>query len=122
MAYNVVFPVRAVTAGDMSGNITSEVVEIKNQDNVGIQLHWTGTPTGTFSVEISANHLQDMNGRVMNEGNWVALTLDPAISASGSADDAYIDLNQMSAMYIRVVYTAGSGTGSLDAYIVAKGV
>jgi hypothetical protein len=106
----------------MGTSITSDPVEIKNQDNIGIQLHWTGAPVGAFDIEISSNYREDMEGNVQNAGNWVTLPLSPAITASGSADDAYIDLNQMSAMYMRIVYTRTSGTGSLDAYVVAKGV
>jgi hypothetical protein len=122
MAYNLLPAVHVITSGDMSTNITSQVLEIKNQDNIGIQLHWTGSPVGTFDVQISSNHLVDIFGSVQVVGNWVSLPLNPAITATGSADDAYIDLNQMSAQYIKVVYTASSGTGTLDAYIVAKGV
>lgn len=122
MSYNLLLPVSAVVAGNMSSSITSSVVEIKNQDNIGIQLHWTGTPTGSFAVQISSDHREDINGNVQVAGNWVSLPLSPAITASGSADDAYIDLNQMSAMYLRVVYTAVSGAGTLSALVVAKGV
>ena len=122
MAYNLLKPVKIFTAADMSGNLISAVVEIKNQDNIGVQLHWTGTPTGSFSVQISSDHEQDINGNVQVPGNWVSLPLNPAISASGSGDDAYVDLNQLSAQYMRVTYTAVSGSGVLDGIIVAKGV
>ena len=123
MAYNLLFPKSIITAGNMaSASITSSVVEIRNQDNVGIQLSWTGTAVGTFAVQISINHAEDANGNVTVAGDWVALPLSPTIAAAGSADSAIIDLNQMSASYIRVVYTRSSGTGTLNAYITAKGV
>lgn len=122
MAYNLLFPVHVFNAASMATSLTSPVVEIRNQDNVGIQLHWTGAPVGDFDFQISSDHAQDSQGNVTNAGNWVSLPLSPAISAAGSADDAYIDLNQMSAMYCRVVYTRTSGTGSLSGVIVAKGI
>lgn len=122
MAYNLLFPVHIFSAASMATSLTSPVVEIRNQDNVGIQLHWTGAPVGDFDFQISSDHAQDSQGNVTNAGNWVSLPLSPAISAAGSADDAYIDLNQMSAMYCRVVYTRTSGTGSLSGVIVAKGI
>lgn len=122
MAYNLLRPVHIITAQSMATTITSSAVEIENQDNIGIQLHWIGTPTGAFSIQISSNHLEDSQHNVITAGNWVTLTLSPAITASGSADDAYIDLNQISALYMRIVYTATSGAGTLDAYVVAKGV
>jgi len=122
MSYNLLLPVHVITAGDMSGSLTSQVVEVKNQDNVGFQLHWTGTPTGTFSFQVSSDYFQDINGNVVNAGHWITLPVTPAITASGSGDDAYVDLVQISAMYARVVYTSSSGAGTLDAIAVAKGV
>ena len=122
MAYNLLFPVHIFNSASMATSLTSPVVEIRNQDNVGIQLHWTGAPVGDFDFQISSDHAQDSQGNVTNAGNWVSLPLSPAISAAGSADDAYVDLNQMSAMYCRVVYTRTSGTGSLSGVIVAKGI
>jgi len=122
MSYNLLYPVHIIVAQSMASSITSNPVEIENQDNVGIQLHWTGAPVGTFSAQISSTYSQDINGNVLNAGQWVTLPLSPAITASGSPDDAYIDLNQMSALYVRIVYNFTSGTGTLDTYIVAKGV
>lgn len=122
MAYNLLKPFKLLSATSMGANITSAAVEIALQDNIGIQLHWTGTPSGTFDVQISADHLQDMEGNIQVPGNWVSLALSPAIIASGAADDAYIDLNQMSARYVRLVYTRSAGTGSLDCTVMGKAV
>ena len=122
MSYNLLAKSPIFTAGDMSGNLTSKVVEVKNQDNVGIQLSWTGTPTGAFVFEISIDHSEDMLGNVRTPGSWVAITLSPAISAAGSADSAYIDLNQLSAAYIRVRYTVSASTGVLTGFVACKGV
>lgn len=122
MSYNLLNPVHIITAGDMSGSITSSAVEVKLQDNVGVQLHWTGTPTGTFAIQVSMDHREDIEGNIVVAGHWVSLILNPTVSAAGSADDAYVDLNQLSAMYIRIVYTASGGSGTLDAFINAKGV
>jgi len=106
----------------MASSIASTIVEVKNQDNIGIQLHWTGAPVGDFYFQISSNYAQDIEGNVTNPGNWVVLPVSPAIVASGTPDDAYVDLNQLSAMYVQVVYTAASGSGTLNAIITAKGV
>lgn len=122
MAYNLLNPVQILDGADMSADITSDPVEVKLQDNVGVQLHWTGDAVGTFSIEVSMNYEEDINGNVVNAGNWIALTLSPSIVASGVADDAYIDLNQLSAMYVRIFFDRTSGSGSLDAWINAKGV
>lgn len=110
-----------ITAGDMStASITSSVTNIQFLDNIGIQLDFTGTPTGTFQVQVSANHAQDEFGNVTVPGSWIPITLSPSPAASGSADSIYIDINQTSAPWIRVVYTRGSGTGVLNGYITGK--
>jgi hypothetical protein len=121
MAFNVLIPYKIVDSGDMSSSITSSIAEIIRQDNVGIQLVWTGSPIGSFSVQVSIDH-REVNGVVSNSGTWVNITLNPTISAVGSGDSAYIELNQLSASYIRVVYTASSGAGTLNAYICGKSV
>jgi hypothetical protein len=122
MAYNLLYPIHLIMAQSMTSTVTSNPVEVQRQDNIGVQLNWTGTPVGTFSVEVSMDYAQDYLGNVLNAGNWITLPLSPTIIASGSADTAYIDLNQLSATYIRIVYAPTSSTGTLDAYVDAKGV
>ena len=122
MAQTPFFGTHLLVNGNMASNITSPVQTLNAQDNVGIQLNWTGTPTGTFSFQISADYKQDQEGNVINPGNWISLPVSPSISASGSASQAYVDLNQMSSEWVRVVYTAASGTGTLNIYTSGKGI
>lgn len=117
---NILPKFKNITAGDMSGNITSVVTNIGYVDNVGCELSWTGTPTGTFSVEVSVSYEQDSQGNVINAGAWNALTLNPTPVASGSAGSFYISLNQLEAPWIRVRYTRTSGSGTLTGYIATK--
>lgn len=122
MSYNLLNPVRIINAQSMATSITSNPVEVKNQDNVGIQMHWTGNPSGTFEFQASENYLEDAEGNVRNAGDWVTLPVAPPIVAAGTADDAMVDLNNLSVPYVRIKYTAGSGAGTLDAYVAGKGV
>lgn len=122
MAYNILAPVHIISAVSMGATITSNAVEIKLQDNIGVQLIWTGTPTGDFSIQVSNNHLEDINGNIKVAGNWTAITLSPTVPAEGASGDAYINITEIAAPYIRIVYTRTSGTGTLDAYVVGKGV
>ena len=46
MAHNVLGPVHILDTVSMGASIVSDPVEIKYQDNIGIQLEWTGTPVG----------------------------------------------------------------------------
>lgn len=111
-----------INAGDMSGNITSPATNIEFLDNIGIQFNFTGSPVGTFAVQVSADHVQDFQGNVIVAGNWVSIPLSPSPAATGSANQIYVDLNQLSAPYVRFTYTFTSGTGFLNSYIVGKAV
>ena len=113
----------------MSGSLTSAVTDIQFLDDVGYQFDFTGSPTGTFSVEVSANYSQDYNGNVQNAGTWIPLTLtywNGSAFVTGTTiptsvgTPIYLDLALLSAPYIKAIYTAGSGSGTLTATITAK--
>ena len=99
-----------IFAGDMSEDITGPSTNILHLDRVAFQLVWTGAPTGSFDVEVSND-----------ETTWVAVTLTTAVTASGSGDTALIDV-ETGAAFIRIKYNDTSGTGSLNAHIVAKSI
>ncbi len=99
-----------VVDGDMSSDITSEGTNILYMDRVGYQLSWTGTPNGTFSVEVS------------NDGEtWVEAALSTPVTATGSADAAFIDV-ETAAQFVRLVYTASSSVGTLNVHITGKSI
>lgn len=106
----------------MASAITSQVGRIQFLDNIGLQFNFTGTPTGTFAVQVSIDHEEDNLGNVIVAGNWIPLTFSSSPIASGAAGTIYIDLNQLSAPWIRVVYTPTSGAGSLNAFLCGKAV
>lgn len=120
---NILVPFQIVTSGSMAGNLTSAVTDITKIDNVGIQLIFTGTPTGEFFVDGSLNYSPANNGaKLANAGDWVAIDLPSSALAAGSASSILLDLNQLSFPNIRVRYVRSSGTGTLNAYISGKGV
>lgn len=106
-----VSPFVLLAAGDMSGNITSNVVAVQTMDNIGVEFVWTGTPTGTINVDIS-------NDKV----TWQAITLSPGITPAGGAQNAYLEYNQISAPFFRCRYTRSSGTGTLAISVTEKGI
>lgn len=112
------FPV--IVDGDMSGDITSDVTIINYMSGVSYDISWTGTPTGTFSVEVSNSYSTNPDGSVANAGTWSAVTLSGSVTASGSADNGMINLAGLEVYAIRLVYTATSGTGTLNAVICGK--
>lgn len=97
------------SAGDMSGNLTSASIDIEFLDNVSVQAAWTGSPVGTFNVQGSVDQI-----------SWSTLTTNPVITAAGSPDNGLFDLNQLSFPFVRLIYTATSGTGTLVAKVSAK--
>ena len=99
----------SLSAGDMSGNLVSAATDIRWLDNIVMYMTFTGTPTGSFAVEVSPDQI-----------NWFPLTLVPAPVASGAAGNHRIELNQLSDPYIRATYTRTSGTGSLTIGIAGK--
>lgn len=109
------------TAGAMTGTsvITSKIVRILMLDNVFLQLNISGTPTGTFSIQVSSDHVEDELGNVIVAGNWVQMS---TLSAAGSAVILGSDLNQLGATYLRVVYTNASGTGVVNGFVSGKGL
>ncbi len=119
-----------IAAGDMSqASLTSAVTDIQFLDDIGLQFTFTGSPVGTFAIQVSANYSQDLNGNVQRVGNWVPITMtywDGAAFVTGTSiptsvgSPIYVDLALLSAPYIRVVYTKGSGTGVLTSTITAK--
>lgn len=121
-----------ITAGDMSlSSLTSTITNIQFLDNIGIQLNFSGSPVGTLEVQVSADHAQDNEGNVTVAGNWAPIPLSYILAGSMTVATSvptsvgspiYLDLNQLSAPYIRVVYTKTSGTGTLNAFITCKTV
>jgi len=99
--------------GDMSqATLESKHVDISCMDNIGLQIVWTGTPTGTLECDVS-----------LDQVSWIPLTFNPAINQpAGASGTLYLDLNQLSAMWLRVVYTRVSGSGTLNVQEASKSV
>lgn len=111
-----------VTQGDMSqATVLSAITNIEYIDNVGIQVNITsGSPTGTFDVTISGDHFE-VNKVVQTAGTFIALgTIYRATITSGSPATIYFDLSFLSAPYVQLLWTKGSGAGNFDAFIVGK--
>jgi hypothetical protein len=119
---NSLLSFKIVSAGDQSlATVTSTITSIEFLDNIGIQVNiLTGTASGSFDVQISGDH-REVNGNVTVAGNWISLGSSyTATVTSGSPANIYFDLNQLSAPYVRLLYTKSSGTGTFDAFVVGK--
>jgi hypothetical protein len=122
---------KTIEDGDMSAaSITSSVTNIEFLDNIGVQLNFSGGGSGTFQAQVSSDYeVADGGTRVINPGQWVPITLNYLSAGSiitstniptSAGSPIYLDLNQLSAPNIRIVYTRIAGSGTLNAIITAK--
>lgn len=119
MSFRTLPKYQVVTNGDMSASITSSPTNARYLDNVTYQADFTGSPVGVFTVQVSGDYAQDMEGNVTNAGSWVDYPLTSTLS-TGAGSPAYADLNQLGSFWVRLVYTRTSGTGTLQAYVSGK--
>lgn len=121
----------SIANGDMSGSLISAVTDIQFLDDIGIQLNFTGSPVGTFSVQVSSNHFNATTLQPLVAGTWASIPVtywDGAAFVTSTTiptsvgSPIILDLNQLGSTYLRVIYTRASGTGSLTAVVTGKGV
>lgn len=127
---NIVIPsaqAAPVNSGDMSANITSAPTVLQSISQVCYSVSWAGTsPVGTVSVQASNDYAINANGQVENAGTWATMTLQyngsavTSIPVTGNSGNGLIDITDTAAYAIRLVYTAGSGTGTLQAIVSGK--
>lgn len=101
-----------VVSGTMSGTnvIYTNIQDISNTDNQGLEITWTGTPTGTIEVMCSESGAA-----------FYALTFDPVITQPAGAAGGYlIDLNQVPWRYLMIKYTNSSGSGLMTIWLGSK--
>lgn len=95
-------------SGTMSSTNTiySNIVDLSKMDNVGLEVTWTGTPTGTFTVNASNSGI-----------NFYPLTFNPPLAQpTGSGGGYVIDLSGYPFKYILLEYVNATGSGVLTAY------
>lgn len=123
----VLKPQRVIVDGDISSDIESDATILNQLSGLSYQVEWSGaTPVGTLSIEFSNNYSLHPDGTVANPGTWTTATLQynglpvTTIPVSGNSGNALIDLTTTMAWASRIVYTRGSGTGTMSATVMAK--
>ena len=108
----------------MATNIISPVTNIQLLPALSYSVVWTGSPVGTFQVQVSNDYSQDPSGAQLNAGTWN--TLPPSSFTgtypvpAGSAGNGFLDVVGTGAAWVRLQYTAGSGAGNLTVIPSAK--
>jgi hypothetical protein len=110
-----------ITNGVMTGTaaVVSTPLNMEDIDNVGLEVDWTGTAVGTFSLEASNKYDPDTNP----SATFKAVTLaTPPANPAGSASGWLLDLNQIPFRWVRLRYTNSSSTGVLNAYAFRRSI
>lgn len=114
------FPV--ITSGNMASQIISSVTIIDNISVISYDISWSGTsPVGTMAVQVSNTFKENLNSTsASNPGDWTSLPLSSTPTISSNTGNGCIDIDVTGFYAIRLVYTAVSGTGTMNATLAAK--
>lgn len=112
-----------VAAQSMAANITSRAINLDQVFAYSIQAVYTtsGTLGGTFTLEASVDHSEDINGNTLVAGNWVTIEdSDETISGAGT----FIwNVSNANYPFVRLVYTKAMGdTGTLNAFVWVRSI
>ena len=109
-----------LNAADASlASSTSQGIYIAHMSNLGFVITSAGAPVGTLTIQVSSDPVApttsgDPAGNVVN---WASLSSPTAIS---SATSAAVNLQLQGYLWVRVVYTKTSGTGTITVNLGAK--
>jgi hypothetical protein len=101
-------PGSGTLAGAMASTNTiySQIIDMATMVLNGLELTWTGTPTGVFTVNGSCSGV-----------NFYSLTYSPALTQPAGASGGYlIDNFHWGFRYLMLQYVNASGSGSLTVY------
>lgn len=101
----------------MASQVISPVTIIQTMPGLSYDIAWTGTPVGTFAVQVSNTYSENLDGSVRNAGNWNTIPSSAFQGVyptpSGSAGNGFLDVTVTQAYAVRLVYNPTSSTGTL---------
>lgn len=108
------------TNADMSqAVITSAPIQLFNCFGYAVQLVFTGSPVGTFTVKVSCDPFPANQSGVASPSHFTLLA-DSDLLVSGAGDLMY-NVNECNYNWFQVIYTKTSGTGTLNGTFNLKG-
>lgn len=114
-------PEVVINAQSMASSITSKASIISKLSMVNYAVTWSGTsPVGVVTIQASNDYSLNADGTVNNVGTWNTLPLSATCNVSGNTGSGMVDIDQLAAHAVRLVYTAGSGVGTMTAIYTAK--
>ncbi len=123
-------------ANAVTGAVTIEwILPVALLDNVDIEVATTGTLTGAFTIEISSSYRfsQGVSSAptVIQAGNWTDVTANAVAKVpfctkygtdpAGATSSLRFCLQFLGSLFVKVKYTATSGTGTITGYWNGKG-
>jgi hypothetical protein len=119
---SLVRPFKSIADGDMANNIIGKATSLERVDNVMFFIEWTGTaPVGILNIQfLKIEQATDGSpSDIWSNLSFGGLT-GTDISITGNSGSHTIVLTQTPFSKVKPVYTATSGSGTLNITIVAK--
>ena len=117
-----------MTNQQMTTSSNSIGIDINQEFSWSIQVEWTGAPVGSFTIQVSNDivPVAPITGNPVgpdpaaNVVNWSTYT-GSTVVVSGSAGN-WMYISQLGPYrWVRLAYTATSGSGSMSAVMFGKG-
>lgn len=103
---------RLLNAVSMASDILSDPVDVTYQDDLGLQISWTGAPVGKIDIMMSVSG---------DPADYFAITLPVGMTQPSGTPDGYLfELNECPYPNYKIAYTRTSGTGNLTVWICGK--
>lgn len=105
-------------SADLSGNLESASFNVKNLDKASLRLSWTSADAlGEFKIQAR----QELESKTDDTEGWFDLEFGNTIPLDAtSQSDHQILFNELPFVELRIVYTATSGSGTLNGKLTAK--
>lgn len=105
-----------------TGSVIGKAYPLAQAFGYALQVAWTGTPTGNFTLQGSCDvGTSYPDGTTSGITNWTTIA-NTSTAASGAAGTLLYNMADTMYLWVRVVYTASSGTGAATARMSVKGV
>ena len=104
-----------ITNAAMTQSLTSSVVDLNQMIVFAVQAVYSGSPSGTLSLQASCDNVPSANQVV----NWTTIANSAVnITTAGSSSWNY---SLVGYRWVQAIYTFSSGSGTLNITLNAKG-